>query len=405
MEVGADGRQHLGRRARAGDPARGVARERELEHERQQDDARDRDEAEADPDDQISSHDLCRETAPRRESDSPIRTNPNTIRTTQASGTMQEVRRVVDRTLPLGEHVAPLRGRRLDAGAEVAEARPDRDDRRAVEGRDGRDQAGEVREDVPPDHRPTRRAHRDRGLDECPPAQRERLAEHDPRRPRPVERRHDDGDARARPSRGRRQREARDHGRHGQEHVCDAASARARPSPGRSRRPGRRSRRCRPTSVQLSEATVCRPARNALTGRRYPRAVRGDVRARGQPCVPTGGPTSSATPVRASTATTPTATATIGRASRAATTRSAGLVGRLAVAAEAPAALEAPATLEAALPPDGEERRHRAEQAEQALADGPALVDPEQDRDEAERDEDDAVHEPEDPDPEARSCA
>src|SRR6478735_3691649 len=72
---------------------------------------------------------------------------------------------------------------------------------------------------------------------------------------------------------------------------------------------------------------------------------------------------------------------------------------RVAAAAEAPAAVEAPATLEASLPPHGEERRHRAEQAEQALSGGPALVDPEQERDEAERDEDDAVHESEDPDP------
>src|SRR6476661_9251972 len=74
--------------------------------------------------------------------------------------------------------------------------------------------------------------------------------------------------------------------------------------------------------------------------------------------------------------------------------------GRLAVTAEAPAALEATAPLESTLPPDREERRHGADQAEQALADRPPLVDPEQDRDEAEGDEDDTVDESEDLDAE-----
>ena len=127
-------------------------------------------------------------------------------------------------------------------------------------------------------------------------------------------------------------------------------------------------------------------------------AVRAGETAGGQPWAPTGGPRRSATPVRPATATRPTADRDGGSGQQRGD-ESLGRVGRcLAVTAEPPVTLEAAAPLEPALPPDREEGRHRTQQTEHPLAHRPALVDPEQQGDEAEGDEDDAVHEPEDGD-------
>ena len=152
VQVLVDGRQHLRRGARARDAPRGIARQRELQDERQQDHAGDRDQPEHDPDRQISSHERLRETEPRRDSASPISTNEKTVSDDADERHEQQVRGQVEAVLPLREHVAPLGPRRLDAGSEVGEARPDRDDGRAVERGERQDQARHVRQDVAPHH-------------------------------------------------------------------------------------------------------------------------------------------------------------------------------------------------------------------------------------------------------------